>query len=143
MPTLDDHQILEQTIEMISRLMGELETEAFKQEGFSDLSMRQLLYLETIARMERPTFSEVADELSVTKPSVTAIIQKLIGLGYVTKVQSEQDRRAFHIILTPKGEQLSEMHDNIHKMLAKRLTQNLTEPEIHQMAALMRKIIAG
>ena len=77
---------LEQTIEMITRLMGTLEAEAFAQEEFSELSMRQLLYLETITQLGSPTFSELAQKLEVTKPSVTALVQRLIKMGYVKKI---------------------------------------------------------
>lgn len=140
---MNDQQLLEHTIELISRLMGELETQAFEQEGFSDLTMRQLLYLETIAKMKQPTSSELARELAVSKPSVTAITQKLITAGYVKKIQSQDDRRVYHIVLTPKGERLNEMHDNVHKLLAKRLTQNLTAVEIRQMAIILEKVSHG
>jgi DNA-binding MarR family transcriptional regulator len=114
-----------------------------EQGGFSDLSMRQLLYLEAIALMEHPTFSELAEQLAVTRPSVSAIVQKLIKLGYVTKVRSTEDGRVYHVDLTSKGEQLSELHDHTHRMLAQRLTQNLSQIEIQQMAALVQKVLSG
>ena len=138
---MNDREILQQAIALISRLMGEMEAEAFEQEGFSNLSMRQLLYLETIAQMERPTFSELADKLDVTKPSVTALVKKLIKMGYVKKVQSQEDLRVYHIVLTTKGEQFTKMHDQTHRLLAERLTQNLNEQEIHQMAVVLKKAI--
>ena len=136
---MNDKEILEQAIALISRLMGEMEAEAFEQEGFSNLSMRQLLYLETIAQMGRPTFSELADQLDVTKPSVTALVKKLMKMGYVKKVQSQGDLRIYHIVLTAKGEQFTEMHDQTHRLLAERLTKNLNEQEIHQMAVMLKK----
>ena len=138
---MNDKEILEKAIALISRLMGEMEAEAFEQEGFSNLSMRQLLYLETIAQMERPTFSELADQLDVTKPSVTALVKKLIKMGYVKKIQSQEDLRVYHIVLTAKGEQFTEMHDRTHRLLAERLTQNLNEQEIHQIAVMLEKVI--
>ena len=138
---MNDKEILQQAIALISRLMGEMEAEAFEQEGFSNLSMRQLLYLETIAQMERPTFSELADQLDVTKPSVTALVKKLMKMGYVKKVQSQEDLRVYHIVLTTKGEQFTKMHDQTHRLLAERLTQNLNEQEIHQMAVMLKKVI--
>jgi DNA-binding MarR family transcriptional regulator len=140
---MDQQQILEQAIDMISRLMGQMEAEAFQQQGFSDLSMRQLLYLETIARMERPTFSELAAELGVTRPSVSGISQKLINMGYIKKEQSQEDRRVYRILLSAKGEKLNALHHTIHKLLAERLTQNLNESEIEQMAALLGKVVGG
>ena len=138
---MNNQQIIEQAIEMISRLMAELEAQVFAQEGFSDLTMRQLLYLETIAQLDRPTFSQLAQELTVTKPSVTAIIQKLNRMGYVTKVQSHEDRRVHHIMLTTKGEQINEMHEKTHKLLAERLTENLSEDEVQQLTSLLQKIM--
>ena len=89
---MNTHQILEQAIAMISRMMGELEAEAFEQEGFSDLSMRQMIYLDAITQLKRPTFSELADKLAITKPSVTAIVKKLTEMGYVKKVQSNVEK---------------------------------------------------
>ena len=132
---------LEQAVEVITRVMGTLEAEAFNQEGFSDLSMRQLLYLETIARMERPTFSELAENLGVTKPSVTAIVQKLTRLGYVEKVQSQEDRRVYHIALRERGQQFTEMHHNVHKLVAQRLMERLDDAEVQQLVGLFQKVI--
>ncbi len=50
---MKEQAIIEQAIELISQLMGQMESEAFARQGFSDLSMRQLLYLETIAQLDR------------------------------------------------------------------------------------------
>jgi DNA-binding MarR family transcriptional regulator len=138
---MSDKEILEQAIALISRLVGEMETAAFEQEGFSNLSMRQMLYLETIEQLDRPTFSELAEKLAITKPSVTAIVKKLMKMNYVKKVQSKEDLRVYHIVLTPKGERFTEMHDKTHQLLAEKLTQNLSGQEVHQMALLLKKVM--
>ena len=140
---MKEQAVIEQAIELISQLMGQMESEAFDQQGFSDLSLRQLLYLETIAQMDRPTSSELAAKLGVSKPSVSVITQKLIKMGYIGKTQSEVDRRVYRITLTARGEKLNEMHQNVHKMLAARLTENLNEREIAQMAQLVGKVVAS
>ena len=138
---MNDQQVLKQAIDLISRLMSEMEAEAFEKDGFSNLSMRQMHYLEIIAQLDQPTFSELAEKLAVTKPSVTAIVQKLLKLGYVKKVQSQEDLRVYHIVLTIKGQQFTEMHDKTHQLLAERLTQNLNKQDIHQLAVLLKKVI--
>ena len=138
---MNDQQVLKQAIDLISRLMSEMEAEAFEKDGFSNLSMRQMHYLEIIAQLDQPTFSELAEKLAVSKPSVTAIVQKLIKLGYVKKVQSQEDLRVYHIVLTIKGQQFTEMHDKTHQLLAERLTQNLNKQDIHQLAVLLKKVI--
>ena len=138
---MDTQKLTEQTIEILSRLMGELETRAFEEEGFSDLSMRQLLYLETVARLGQPTFSELAEALEVTKPSVTVLVQKLIRMGYIQKTQSQEDRRVYHLSLAGKGKRFTEMHANVHRLMAARLTERLDPEQTRQLAELLKTIV--
>jgi DNA-binding MarR family transcriptional regulator len=128
------------TVEMISQLMGELESKAFEMEGFSDITMNQMLYLETISRLERPTFGDIADHLEVTRPSVSTIVKKLINLDYVYKEQSETDGRVFYLHLTEKGLRFNELHSEVHQILAQRITQRLNQEEIKDLAVLLAKI---
>jgi DNA-binding MarR family transcriptional regulator len=132
---------LEQTIARITHLIADLESSAFRQEGFSELSMRQVLYLDTIARLEHPSFGELADALGITRPSVTAFIIKLIRSGYVEKVQDGEDRRSFHIVLTEKGQQFTHMHQNIHQRVVHAMVAHLDEIEIEQLAVLLDKAV--
>lgn len=132
---------LEPIIEIISLLIAKMETQAIGQDQFAELSMRQVYYLETILRMESPTFGEVAQKLELTKPSVTAIVEKLIQKGFVKKVQSETDRRTFHIIQTAKAAEFSQLHEKTHRQMAQLFTQSLNEAELQQLAELLQKVI--
>ncbi|MCJ7435185.1 MAG: MarR family transcriptional regulator [Anaerolineales bacterium] len=118
-----------------------MEAQAIGQDQFAELSMRQVYYLETILRMESPTFSDVAQNLDITKPSVTAIVEKLIRKGYVEKVQSDKDRRTYHIVPTAKAVEFSRLHENTHRQLAQLFMQNLNETEIQQLAGLLQKVL--
>jgi DNA-binding MarR family transcriptional regulator len=134
---------LEKVIESASALMAELESQAFKDERFAELSMRQIYYLNTIIRLGHPTFSDLARELNVTKPSVTAIIGMLISKGYVQKIQDHEDRRAYHIVTTPKALDFNQLHEAIHKQLADFLAAQLDENEVEQLARLLGKALQG
>lgn len=140
---MNDKTVVLDTVEMISQLMGELESKAFEQEGFSDITMHQMLYLETIARLKQPTFGEIADFLGITRPSVSTIIKKLIQLGYVNKNQSSKDGRVYNLYLTDKGLRFNELHNEVHQLLARRITENLDQDEIESLAELLTKITAG
>jgi len=140
---MNEKTVVLNTVEMISQLMGELESIAFEQEGFSDITMHQMLYLETIARLKHPTFGEIADSLNVTRPSVSTIIKKLIKLGYVKKSQSLADGRVYHLYLTDKGLRFNELHNEVHQILARRITENLDQDEIESLAELLTKITTG
>ena len=140
---MNNKSIVLDTVELISQLMGELESKAFEQEGFSDITMHQMLYLETISRLKQPTFGEIADFLNVTRPSVSTIIKKLIKLGYVKKIQSSADGRVYHLYLTDNGLRFNELHNEVHQILARRITENLDQNEIEALAESMTKISDG
>lgn len=139
---MDERKIVLDTVEMISQLMGELESKAFEQEGFLDITMNQMLYLEAIARLGLPTFGDIAEDLGVTRPSVSSIVKKLIKMGYLAKVQSDQDGRVYFIHLTEKGKRFNDLHSEVHQILARRITKNLDPFEIEELANLLAKITA-
>jgi DNA-binding MarR family transcriptional regulator len=136
-----EHPAFDQLIAILTRSFAELESQALNESELGELSMKQLVYLDTIARLDHPTFSDLARDLGVSKPSVTAIVSKLTAKGYVEKVQSAEDRRAFHVLLTEKGKALSLMHDNIHRRIAEHFTHTLDEHELHQFARLLNKAL--
>jgi len=132
---------LERVVEILSAIMTEMEERAFQDERFSELSMRQVLYLNTIIRLEHPTFSDLAKELNVSKPSVTANVSSLIRKGYVQKVRDDEDLRTYHIILTQKGIDFDELHQNVHKLLAQQISSHLDQDETSQLTNLLYKIV--
>ena len=137
---MNKNEVVYNTVEMISQLMGELESKAFEMEGFSDITMNQMLYLETIARLGEPTFGDLADHLGVTRPSVSVIVKKLIQTGYISKAQSDVDGRVYHLHLTERGKRFNELHSEVHQILARRITENLDQDEIEALADLLERI---
>jgi len=137
---MSDQQTLVDVIESLTFMIRILEVKAFEQEGFSELSWKQLLYLETISRMEQPTCSDLARKMAVTRSSVSAQISKLIKMGYVDRVQSEKDRRVFHIVFTPKGKLLAAMHYDLHRTVSTHLAERLTIFEQDQLFHLLLKM---
>jgi DNA-binding MarR family transcriptional regulator len=129
-----------ETVEMISQLMGELESKAFEQEGFSDITMNQMHYLEMVPKLGSPTSADLADILGVTRPSVSAIVKKLVDTGYLTKTKSKIDGRVYYLHLTDKGLRFNELHSEVHQILARRITENLNKDEIEALADLLGKL---
>lgn len=137
---MDEKSVVLNTVEMISQLMGQLESQAFELEGYSEITMNQMHYLEIIGLMENPTFGELADRLNVTRPSVSTIVKILIKAGYLNKNQSEQDGRVYYLHLTEKGIRFNQLHGEVHHILANRITENLNPDEIKILAVLLGKI---
>jgi DNA-binding MarR family transcriptional regulator len=139
---MDETPSLENLTFYITELISEMESQAFQRAGFAELSMRQVAYLETILRLGHPSFRELAEALQVTPPSVTAIVGRLIKLGYVRKERDDDDLRSYHIIPSDKSWEFARIHNEIHKSVVQKLTANLNEAEIQQLAGLIMKSLA-
>jgi DNA-binding MarR family transcriptional regulator len=140
---MTDHSPLEKVVEIASQLVAEMEGQAFRDERFSELSMRQMYYLNTITRLGHPNFSDLARELGVRKPSVTSVVSVLMRKGYVKKVQDPEDLRSYHIVLTPKALEFNQLHESMHKRLADLLAAQLDNSEIEQLVVLLGKALQG
>jgi DNA-binding MarR family transcriptional regulator len=137
---MNDLQSFDQLIGLITRYIAQQESNHLQSGDLSELSMKQIVYLETIAQLGAPTFGDLSRQLGISKPSVTAIVNKLIQKGYLERVQSEADRRTYHIHLTAKGQDLSAAHHRVHAMIAQQFSEALTEAELDQLAGLLQKI---
>ncbi|NLE32328.1 MAG: MarR family transcriptional regulator, partial [Bacteroidales bacterium] len=87
----------------LSQNLGEMEELAREQLSITELTTTQTHYLEVISALNNPNITELANAMRLTKPTVTVGIDKLIKLGYVQKIQSDEDRRSSHLHLTDKG----------------------------------------
>jgi DNA-binding MarR family transcriptional regulator len=65
-----------------------------------NMQLRMLIML-THAGMMQP--SDIGIRMGISKPNVSALIDKLIVLGYVERRPDERDRRVIHIALTARG----------------------------------------
>lgn len=114
--------------------------EVLTDEEMSKFSMNHFYYLESIYQLGTPTFSELSQKLSVTKPAVTTMVNKLEKQGYVAKTQSEQDKRVFYIHLTPKGQKIFTATQDIYQKFVGELKKHLSKEEIIQLESITLKI---
>jgi DNA-binding MarR family transcriptional regulator len=132
---------LTEIVDILTRTMGEMESRVLSGSEFAALSMRQLHYLDAISRLGHPTLSELARELDVSRPSVTAAVAKLADAGLVAKVASDEDRRVSHVHLAKKGHRIVAMHDAVHQSVADLFTSALNKRELHELVRMLNKVI--
>lgn len=127
-------------IKILTHNMVEIEQEVMGSSNFAELTQKQLHYLEVISELKNPNLSELAKELRLSKPSITAIVDKLIEAGFIRKVQFDEDRRVSHIHMTTKGKEIEKIHDNIHNSIAGLFVSKLNKEETRQICNLLNKI---
>ena len=68
-----------------------------------NISINEMRMIELIAKGKTGmTVSEIAQQLKVTKPSVTVAVNKLVQKGYCEKQRLPGDGRAVQVMLTPE-----------------------------------------
>lgn len=138
---MDEKKELTKIVEKISNILGEIEDEAFSKGELSAFTVKQIYYLDVISRTDKPTVSQLAEKLDVSKPTVTVALKKFIKRGYLRKIQSKSDRRVFFIELTEEGKKLVEIHENAHKDFACKIIQNLDDSETQQLIKIFSKLL--
>lgn len=57
---------------------------------------------EIIGALDEPTINEFASFVNISSPNATYRVNSLIQKGYIEKVQSETDKREYHLRMTDK-----------------------------------------
>ncbi len=128
-------------VDIITRTIAKMQGAALEAGAFADLSMRQITCLDLIVHLEEPTATELARMLQVTKPTVSALLAKLVQNGYVRKERSPTDARSWYVHLTDRGEAVMAAHQAVHARIAELLVHGLAAPERAQLGALLSKVV--
>jgi len=131
-------------IEFVNTLdlsLKKLQQEVGDSSGFSKLTINQFQYIDAIYELGEPTLTEIADRLNITKASVTTGINKLINMGFVSKSQSNEDKRVYHVCLTATGVQMIKAKYQALKEYGEFISAALSEDEAQQFKATLTKIV--
>ena len=109
--------------------------------GVSQLTISQFQYINAIYELEEPTITKVARQLSIAKASVSTGINKLIHKGFVTKTQSERDKRIFYLSLTEMGEKLIDAKYKALKEYVEFINTVLSKEEAEHFEAILLKLV--
>lgn len=134
---------MEKIVAVLSKLsnsLAEMEELARDDSNLKELTVTQMHYLEVISQLNNPNVTELATEMQLSKPTVTVALEKLLQKEFVTKVQSDEDRRSSHLHLTKKGMQINQMHEKAHTRFAELMAESLEPAELEQLTTLLEKL---
>ncbi|UZQ49190.1 MarR family transcriptional regulator [Clostridium kluyveri] len=123
------------SIDNINRILSDGQIKNF--------NMNDYYYLTVIYQLETPNFGDVANALHLTKPSISAMVQRLMKNGLVSKIQSEEDKRIFHLELTEKGTQIIQGDYELYHSLANDILKYLTEKQKSDISCLLNMVVGN
>ena len=68
----------------------------------ASLSTVETFCMETIMALGKPTVNEFASFMCISSPNAAYKVNSLVKKGYINRVQSEEDRREYHLEVTQK-----------------------------------------
>ena len=89
---------------------------------------------------EKMPLNEVAKRIGRDKSTVTSLVNKLVGLGYVEKVAGQQDKRVTFIQLTEQGYELKPRFDQISAQVYETAYQGFSQEEKAQFLSLLKRM---
>ncbi|MEI4800654.1 MarR family winged helix-turn-helix transcriptional regulator [Bacillus sp. NPDC077411] len=101
----------------------------------------EFLVLRILNRNQKEMVSRVANELNVSNSHITAVAEKLIKKGLVTRSRSTSDRRVVYLEIIDKGKELVAEMEKQNKLYLKERFSALSEEEMTVMIAISHKLI--
>lgn len=86
------------------------------------------------------TMQQLSEKIGKDKSTVTHLVNKLASLDYVTKKQSQNDRRVTHVVLTEKSYQTKPKFDLITARVYETAYKDFTQEEKETFLRLLRKL---
>ena len=116
----------------------------FYQEMFKKLHSREtsltiveLFCVEIIYSLNNPTVKEFADFIGISSPNAAYKISCLIDKGYIEKIQSEKDRREFHLHFTDKYLDYLNLSQGYVTTVAKRAEEEFTPERAAELDSIL------
>lgn len=116
-------------VDVFDRILRIEESELRKSQ-FKDVTINELHLVHAITLHEHKTTTAVANELHLSKGSLTSSVNTLVRRGYVMRIRNQQDRRVINLGLTSKGRLLYRAHDAFHSQLVKSFLNGMDEDDL-------------
>lgn len=108
--------------------------------GFNDLSVSEMHMLCAIRQWGDQGAKRLAQSLGIRPATLSSALSVLEKKGCLARAVDERDRRRIRVILTPRGEQAVDAHDDLHHRMVGDVLDALTEEESRALARALSQI---
>jgi DNA-binding MarR family transcriptional regulator len=95
----------------------------------------QIRLLRIVLTHQRCTMQELADELGVAAPTVTAMVKRLLTQGFVERVRDDHDWRVVWVLPTERGQRAVTLYDEFRRANLQRRLAHLSQEELAHLRA--------
>lgn len=103
----------------------------------ASLTTVETFAMETIQALGSPTINEFASFMRISPPNAAYKINSLIRKGYVQKIQSEQDKREYHLQVTQKYKEYYNISNDYVHVVTERMRERFTPDECAKLEEML------
>lgn len=105
------------------------------------LTSLEISVLSILSQTPGAMLREMADQLTISKSTLTSVVDRLEHRGYVYRVISSRDRRSFELVLTEDGKAAQQEHIDYEHGLYRKIVGALdTQAEVDTFLILLDKV---
>lgn len=123
-------------LSLIKRKM--LRIDAIQSEHGIPLSHVQVLFM--LAECNSMSISDISKRLSIAKPNITPLVDRLIEQGYAERRRDENDHRVVNVLITQSGVEKARSVQETASRQALSWISMLTEKEVNDLSASLKTI---
>ena len=137
----DENSIVSQILELSARIFEAVSPEISPEWLSSDLTLSQLRVLLILQTHGPSRMSVISNELKVTLPTVTGIVDNLVKKGLILRETDVQDRRLVICKLSIEGKQVVNALWRTGEYQFENLLEGLTREELEKSAEVARILL--
>ena len=108
------------------------------QDREASLTTVETFCMEIIYALKNPTVNEFARVTNISSPNAAYKVNNLIKKGYLKKVQSQTDKREYHLEVTQKYLDYYNISYNYMDVVMNRIKERLEPEELKTMIKILR-----
>jgi DNA-binding MarR family transcriptional regulator len=141
----DELDIADELLDLIPSLVRRIRADIPREADSKDIALEwcdiselratpgQIKLLHILMTRRSCTMQELADQLDVAPPTVTAMVKRLLIQGFVERVRDEQDWRVVRVLPTERGQRAVSLYDEFLRTNLQRLLVHLNKEELAQL----------
>lgn len=106
-------------------------------ERIGSLSAMEAFSVEIIYALREPTIGEFAECIGISQPNATYKVNSLIKKGYIEKLNSDEDKREYHLKVTQKFFDYCNINNDYIKQVMQRIRARFTQEEVKQFEHIL------
>ena len=128
-------------ISKIQKLSSRIFTKLLREFKAIDINPAQGRVMFPLWLQDNLSFQDLLERTSLSKATVSHLLNNLEKTGHIKRVPSEEDKRTVNVILTKNDKQLQDKYFQVSNKMTKLFYNGFSEEEIDEIEDYLRRLL--